>query len=630
MKFHAECPGVFTKDFSETKFAVFVVATVDPRAYYNDEPLLLRSLKPGYDEGIGQNPTIYINGHEIQSIPELPSDVVANIEETIEKSKELSNTIEKIASGDLSDIPSMDCPPNDDNYQTEPNDITFNIEGPGGEVIQTITKDLNSRETSNCSEINVDDLIATFLNDVPDMPRVVEKNDMNVVCTLPDSVIKEKLRVSEEAIVNLVGDFNLNSYESIINSTQEVSNDLWSKMGFNTNEIPSDWQEWFADQIQGENTIQENPVDQWYGIPLIELHSGVEGDGTDAVILQINTKYNWKLELLNFGMLFDDPNFKLEINEEAPIPGVKFIAGFITDGIQHTIVLRNLAPGHETLSKTITKPKTFSINSFGTDTRQIKNLCGVIHDIYLWNWAIPEDVEVIKDQVIQPPFPFGALAFYDFHITRVIQNMVHEIRGLLKPVRIGGVKEKEWTLFDDSISETWRFMINGYLDNFFCRKKFLRSSFSIVWYHQVENFGVGIQYIISDDINHNYLYYDYDNLEFVLKFNNKIFRWFFIMPSKRWMQYNLRYDQANGIIYIGAIDFESGLFFGKSFDIGANLEFELMSMLAKYNPEKKAYEQKFNCAFGMLMLFDKFMEDSFLNKYFLEEKPVIEELKPFD
>lgn len=629
MKFHAECPGVFTKDFSETKFAVFVVATVDPRAYYNDEPLLLRSLKPGYDEGIEQKPTIYVNGHEIQAIPELPSDILTSIDETIASSEALAEAIEKITSGDFSDIPSLECPPNDENYQTEPKNITFNIEGPGGEIVKTVTKDLNSRETSNCSEVNVDDLIATFLNDVPDMPRVNQENDMNVVCTLPDSVIKEKLRVSEEAIVNLIGDFNLNSYGDIINSTTAMSEELWAKMGLNPGEIPSDWQEWFAGQLQGEVTIPADPVDQWYGIPLIELHSGQEGDGTDAVILQINTKYGWKLELLNFGMLFDEPNFKLEIEREPPIPGVKFIAGFITDGIRHTLVLHNLVPGHEVQSKTITKPKRFTINSFGTDTRQIKNLCGTIHDIYLWNWAIPEDAEKIADEVKQPPFPFGALAFYDFHVTRVIQNMVHEKRGFLKPVRIGGIKEREWTLFDDNISKLWRFMIDGYLDDFFCRKKFLRKSFSIVWHHQVENFSSNIQCLISDDINHNYLYYDYNNLEFILKFNNKTHRWFFIMPIKRWMQYSFRYDQVNGFLYLGAIDFESGFYFGKQFDIGSDLEFELMSMLAKYDIDKRAYTQKFNCAFGMLMLFDNFMENSFLNKYFLEERPVIEELKPF-
>ncbi len=627
MNFHAECPGVFTRNFSANRFAVFVVAAIDTRAYYNDEPLLLRSIQPGFAENLTRAPRIYIDDYEIPVVMSEPENLQEAITNAVAGATAMAETLASMNAEDFQSPGDLSCPPNDENYGTDENNVTFNIVGPGSELVQEITTDLNSRETSSCSEYQADDLIGSFLNDIPEMPRNVSDVDMSVVCSMPEGYLKEKLLVVTKGTSETIEEYQ--SYLDTINTNMDtLSGDLWAKIGQDPGTIPVDFQDWLANTIEDTQLTTTTPMDQYYGIPLIELDAGREGDGSDSIILQVDSKNGWKLNLVNFGSLFNDDT-KLEIDTEPIYAGTKFIAGFITDGVRHTLVQQILAPGHEIHSKTIVKPHNFTINSFGCDTRQIKNLCGVIHDIYVWDWAVPEDVTKLADNNLQPPYPFGALAFYDFNHARVIYNLVHERRGFLSPVRIGGTKGHDWNLFSDDISKTWKFMQNGYLEDFFCRRKFLKSSFSIVWHHQIEKNGSGRQYLISDDINNNYLYYDFMNMEFILKFNGVTERWAFYMPPKKWLQYSLRYNQVTGEIFIGCIDFESGNYYGSSFNIGTDLIFELMSMLARYEIRTKTYRDKFNCSFGMLMLFDDFRSEAFLNKYFLEEKIVIEELVPY-
>ena len=634
MNFHSECPGVYTQDFKKNRFAVFMIAKIEPEAYYSDIPIELNSLKPGFSESIDQQPRIYLDGNPITDYYVDEVELSAGIEVAISAAVTLADELRNINDRNITAL-DLSCPPGDLEGNPPAELFDIEIQNAEGELIDLVQTDLNSRETSNCSEYGNPEMIATFMNQIPtDLPHSNDPIDKKVICSLPEGYLKTKLLAASDGTIETIEDFQSN-IDSLDSSISNYVNQTYAKMGINPQDLPTTAEDWIADGINNTRPKLLEDIEQWYGIPLIELDAGQTGDGSDAIIIQINTKKNWVIDVLNLGAQFNDPEMRLEMSTSIP-PGVEFIVGFITDGVNHTLVSQLLIPGSPIESKTIRKPHKLSINSFGCDTKQLKNLCGYIYDIYVWDWAIPEDIKTIVDNKTIPPFPFGALAFYDFYNTRVIYNSVHEQRGFLKPCRIGGVHEFEWTTFDDSISEDWKFMQNGHLEDFFCRNSFLHKDFSIIWHHQIEEWGLGRQYLISDDINHNYLYYDYFNFEFVLKFNNTTHRFFHLMRPKTWAQYSLRhkYFDNNGVqeslLEISIVNFNTGIIRKAEFNIGVDFEFELMSMLARYDAKSKNYMDKFKGSFGMLMLFDKYIIDDFLIKFKDEQAPVIKTLQPYN
>ena len=626
MIYRSKCPGAFVQDFGKTKFAVFVIASIDTMSYFKDEPILMRSLKPGFNENIDPNPKIYYKDKEIKL--NFPEDVSTDIDNIISASDEMSNTLQNLTSDEFHD--KIECPDPNIDGDTTHEKIEIPITNDAGEIVQMVTADLEQRETSTCTDAKTDEMIATIMNQIPDLESFKTGNDSKSIkqsiCSLPEGQLKNTILAATNGQINTVDDYKI-YLDKLNQSLKFYRDDQWINNGFDGEFNEESVAELLAKNITSVNEITKEETPQYYGIPLIELDAGYAEDGSEAIILQIDTKNDWKLNILNFNNLFDNVESSLELDVRVP-PGTKFLTGFITDGIRHTLVYKTLAPGYKLISKTVIKPHKFTINTVGTDSRQLKNFCGYIYDIYVNDWATPSDAESISELNSLPDYPFGALAFYDFHRTRVIWNLVHERREMQKPLQIGGIPKKEWTLFSDEVSKDWKFLQNGYLENFFCRKKFLNNSFSIIWYSWIPRRGKQNEYIISDDINDNYLYYNYYSSEFVIKFNARTFKWFFYIPEKKWFQYSFRYNKETGNLTIGAFDFASEKFFGETFNIGMDLEFELMSMLAKYNKVLKRYDSKFKCSFGALMLFDKYQADAFLKKYLIEEKIIIEKLDP--
>ena len=627
MVYRSKCPGAFVQDFSKNKFAVFIIASIDSMSYFKDTPILMRSLKPGFSENVDPNPKIYYENKELNL--NFPEDISSDINKLINASEEMAETLKNLTADEYRD--KIECPDPNIDGETTSEEIEIPITNDAGEIIQTVTTDLAQRETSNCSDIDTDEMIATIMNQIPDIEPFETGDDSDsvekLICSLPESQLKNSILAATNGQANTIEEYQ-DYLNKLTDTLKFYRDDTWINSGLEGEEYNDKTiAELLAKNIATVDDITKTETPQYYGIPLIELDAGKADDGSEAIILQIDTENDWKLNIVNFNNLFDNVESQLELDVKVP-PGTKFLAGFITDGVRHTLVYKTLAPGYDLISKTVIKPHNFTINTIGTDSRQLKNFCGYIYDIYVNDWATESDAESIAELNTLPPYPFGALAFYDFHVTRVIWNTVHERREMNKPLQIGGIPEKEWTLFSDSISKEWKFMQNGYLENFFCRKKFLNNSFSIVWYSWIPKRGTLNEYIISDDINDNYLYYNYYTSEFVIKFNSRTYKWFFYIPEKKWFQYSFRYDKTIGDLTIGVFDFESEIFFGETFNIGTDLEFELMSMLAKYNKALKKYDSKFECSFGALMLFDTFQDEAFLKKYLIEEKVIIEKLDP--
>lgn len=629
MNYHSACPGIFTQGFNSKRFAVFVLAEINVYAYFNDSPLLMRSLSPTFGEYQNIQPEIVVDGAVVNNAF-VPNDALDNaITSIIADSNTLVDKLINLNS-ENADINQIDCPTNSVEFQTVPNEVSISVTDDQGQLIDTVTTDLNDRETSTCSTYGDTQTIASFMNNIPKDIGDLSPSEPSLVCSMPDGNLKLKLLGALNGTTGSVNEF-LASVDAYSNSLQNYAQDTLNQLPTSGQILPGDPSEWLSNTIDSTPEELTKTYDQYYGIPLIELDVGAVGDGSDSMILQVNTHpdIGWKLELSNIGMLFNDPDHKMIIDKTVP-PGVKFLAGFVTDGITHTIALQIQLPNEPMLTKTIRKPHNYSINCIGTDSNQLKHLCGFIHDIWVWDWqkSIPTDAPP-PINIGMPPFPYGALAFYDFYYARVIHNLVHDQKGLLKPIRIGGVKDLEWTTFSDDISTEWKFMQNGYLEDFFCRRRFLKTSWSIIWHHQVNQWGSKREYLISDDVNHNYLYYDYTTFEFVIKFNGTLFRKFRVIPPKRWAQYSLRYDAGTGDITLGIIDFEIGHLENYTVNIGTNLQFELMSMLARYDSTTKSYQDRFNCSFGMLMLFDNYQDDLFVEKFYNEQNYIIRQLEPY-
>lgn len=642
--FNSRCPGAFVEGFNSGRFAVFILAEINIFSYFNDAPILMQSISPDLagllsTKPLDVVPTIDINGVPVTN-PQEAVDLNAGIQKILADAEKMATKMIDLTTNDLTSSGySFDCASLTQDPNLTANNYVFDVlmNTPQGELIDTITTDLNSRETSACSTYNTSETIASFMNSIEDMGNINDNLDtgldMSAICSLPESELKLKLLYATNGAKGTISDFK-DDIQTTTDDINSMTNNILGKIGVdltNGTDIPMSPNEWFLNNIPNDNALNLSSEDQYYGIPLIELDAGSNESGSNANILQINTHSDvgWKLEVTNIGTFLGSKNEKLIIDKQIP-PGVKFIAGFITDGIAHTLYLHIQLPGEEPIQKTIRRPHEFTINSFGADTRQLKNLCGYIHDIWVMDWKSSLGSGKIPGGLSTPPqYPYGALAFYDFYHTRVDRNLVHEQREMLNPVRIGGLFNLEWNTFSDTISEYWKFMQNGYLEDFFCRRKFLNRSFSIIWHSQLESWGRGIQYIISDDINHNYLYYDYNSFEFVLKFNKVTKKYFRVIPPKSWNQFSLRYNMDTGNLILGILDFGTLKLETTEVIIGEDLKFELMSMLAMYNVKEKEYTNKYNCSFGMLILYDKFIEDVILQKLYDEENFVIRGLLPY-
>ncbi len=267
--------------------------------------------------------------------------------------------------------------------------------------------------------------------------------------------------------------------------------------------------------------------------------------------------------------------------------------------------------------------------SYGVDTQFIKSLSGHIWDALFWKQASNFNHNVPAPE---PEYPEDGW-IYDFRKTGVNStsvggtidgNTIRSIYDYGPTARVGsgstGVDGRflQLTPSNHNIAtgfpgiHPWYFIYESYLDNFFCRTHLQQDSFTILWYQWLFHYPTGKHNFISDSIFSNYLTYDYDRFQMVFEFNGRKYTESITLPEQMWAQMSLRYNKNTGDLSFALCDNICKVQEKIVFNIGIDLEFELISLFGRYNKEEHEYQNIHRGLMGMVMIHEEYKSDKHL------------------
>ena len=598
-----EKKGLMVYEGFDANFGTFAAAIdvwIDPVQYWRDRPILLKRIKPALNSIIQNNTAEpdFENEEINYYLQELEKAGLA----TEEYKKELNTILQ-----DLEKYSEINENENLDIEYPEPDEerMTINIKDDEGNVIQTIETDLNTREPNITPE---GEKPVTILDELPpdyNDDQNPENPDEISITSLPDSYIKEKLWIGYE--------YNRQFMEDAFQAAQNYQEEI----------------DTIADNIKDPNTknpedIQEiidgyflEDIEIWYGIPLINF-SPRDVPLKDAVILQIDTKHDWTLHLTNV-ISSDFQSSELRIDDVQIPPDKRFVAGVYVYSNSVTIYLK--IEGDPTVYRetvVLSEPLELKLTSYGSDSYGIKRICGKIYDYFFWQ-SPTEYIPGPGDPLPKGPGDDGSVVLDGGNI-RIRGKYIYPRKNWREPAYNGG----DWI----ELNNNFKFIYNGYLDNFFCKDNIKYTDFTIFWYQYQLGYPTGIKTLVADSINNNYIRYDYDNFELLIDFNNVHYKEHITLPEFLWFQVALRYKLETNELIFSFIDFWGDLYEEVSLNIGPDLNFELISLWGRYNKETKYYTEVGRGIFGLVIITDKFYSTEELFDYYQNHKQFLKQFDP--
>jgi len=601
-----------------TDFALSVIVEVDPVQYWRDNPIFLKYIEPYITDMIEYKNLIpdIINNTDVDFYLEQLKKITDEYSTYENIGNQILDDIQKISFINDGEALNVNIPP-PDNLPDE-----IKIYDDQGNIIKTIPFDIGKREykqtDTGLRPISVFDAIPDDFSD-DDLPASA---DETTIKSLPDSYVKDKLWIASHEITKKVDELNESS-DDLIQAIEILPDSI---------ETPD------ADQPSNINEALTSKIESWYGIPLVNLSP----NGTpleDSFILQIDTKKDWTLNITNISSTGLE-NTELRIDKTIP-PGVRFAVGISFSSPNLKIYLK--IEGDENLySKSINLSFEESLRfvSIGTDPQDLKTLCGTIHDFKYWDGNYSPIVEpgpILPDYLQaedgwiysgQPgwaePKPLSNNNLDDSYLDSNFHDF--EIGGKYYP--IGNWTKPAWNGGGWWIEDGWSFLYNGYLDRLFCRYNLRDIDFSIVWYQNQIGYPNGIKTFVSDHLHSNYIRYDYDNFQLIIDFNGVHYTEYITLPEFLWTQFTLRYKKETGELGFQFRDFANNKIEEIFLYIGSDLEFELMSLFAKFDKELNQYVEKQEGIFGLVMIYPFYQESKKLDNIFYEHKRFLNRFNP--
>jgi len=583
------------------EFTAFIDVTIDEVQYWRDRPLYLKTIKPLINTIVDsvENPQDYLLEEDLSKYVNHAFDIKEQQElynqEVLDILKEMEN-YSYISDNEDLDIDYPD--PGEDN-------LGIQIKDDDGNVLTTITTDLNQREKNSQEGVEIPvTLLYGIPPDASDDDRPTQP-DQTTIISLPDSYIRDKLYV--------VGDMSEDFIQQVENSSHNYNTwlkDSTEAIVDNDNIPPGDIMD----------TVLQDDIEMWYGIPLIAF-SSKDTEIEDSYILHIDTKHGWTIHLLNFVSGFTSE--ELRIDKQLP-PGKRFIAGIYKKRNELTLMLK-IDGDPELYEKTLpfNGELDLKLHSYGADQKNIKRMCGLIWDYYYFNGQLPYTPRTRGEYPYIPNEP--GTHGYGGETERVIGEYVYQRRNWRNPARNGG---------DFLDLGRHKFVYNGYLENFFCREELVGLDFSIMWYQYQIGYPNTMVTLLSDDIHNNYIRYDYSKFEIVIDFNDKHYREHITLPEFMWFQVVCRLRVDTGELIFSFIDFFDDEYTEVSVNVGPDAKFELVSLWGRWNKANGGYDEVGKGVFGLVIVQEKFISnydiyDMYLNhKTFLQEYDIKNMLLP--
>jgi len=580
-------------------YGAMIVAEINPTQYYRDRPLFLGYKEPLLSDAISwsnKEYTKFIEDNDILNYLDLYDNILEGTDGYLVQVEAIKNQINSYSTITENDPDNVDYP----SIPVDNQDIA--IKDADGNVIRTITTDINQRS----QKLTPDGLeYITILDNIPkdylDTDSPTNINESSIV-SLEDSFIKEKLWVSHKIIPELS--------TKLAESSDQIENAV---VDFNDAITPIDPNPDPSDYIEQLS----KPVEMWYGIPLINL-SPSNTLTKDSFIVQINTHNNWTIDITNIlGTGLE--GFTTTIDKTIP-PATKFMVSVFIHINRITLILK-IANDPATYTNTIILEKSLNttLTSFGSDNEGVKSLCG-----YIWDMRVLRNTNAYNDSPDTPiPYipPDGFI--YDGNNDRINGDAIYPIGNGRPPAYNGG----NWMDLD----EQWKLIQDGYIDRFFCRSNLKNRDFSIIFYMYHAGYPNTIKTLLADNINNNYIKYDYKNFILITNFNGFYKETPVVIPNFLWTQVSIRFLIDTNELVVMFRDFYWDRIEKMTFDIGINLNFELMSLLGRFDEDLGRYVEIQQGVSGMLQIHDTFQTDNdldisyqnhkrFLNQYDIRSK----------
>jgi hypothetical protein len=579
----------------DSAFSVVIIAEIDPIQYWRDNPLFIKYIEPYLKDIIEYQVKIPVGleGTGAEFYLEQIKKIKEEYDSYEEQGTQIIEDIKKISYINDGEALNLNIPP-PENLPTE-----IHIYDDQGNVVKTIPVDLGHREYKatdiGFKPISVFDAIPDNFSD-DQLPA--ELDDIEIK-TLQDSYIKDKLWIASNTIREKAEE---------LNTVSEPFQDALMVIPDST-ELPPE------DQLQDINDKLTQRVEQWYGIPLVNL-SPNETPLEDAFILQVDTRNDWTLNLMNMGAYGVNSN-DIRIDKTIP-PGKRFSVGVTYTYPAITLYLK-IDGDEEVYTSTVnlSEQKVLKLYSIGVDPIGLKTLCGAVYDIKYWSGGVtPPGIDT------RPSLPFypsngwiysGQPGWFD-------KDKYIPVGNWTKP----SWKTGDWWVTDDG----WGFLHDGYVDRFFCRHNLIDTDFTITWYQYHIGYPQGIKTFVSDHIHSNYIRYDYSNQQFIIDFNGVHYTEYITLPEFIWAQMTLRYNAEEQTIEFRFRDFFHDRIEIIKLDIGPDLEFELMSMFTRFDKEDNQYVETLEGIYGFIIIHPLYRSDLELDYTYREHKLFMSKYNP--
>jgi len=581
---------IYDSKIDLTTFTAYVDVTINAIQYWRDRPLYLKTIIPAINQVVdySKNSTEYIEDEDIIEYTDFIKEIDEDIKKYQEDALKLINNmkdysvIKEDEGNDNVDFPSLDQ-----------NITTLDAFDADGALISSVQTDTNARENNNNIPVSLITTANTKTDD--DYPQ---EGDGPSILSLPDSHVKKKLWLNSESTQETI--------DKIESDGKQFSIDLIQKTGELTPGYDLDRAENITNKLVSRN------LEQWYGIPLICL-SDINTKIEDSYILQIDTKHDWTLNLLNMtsdGILSDE----LRITEVQVPPDKRFIAGVNVTQNRISIYLQiEDDPNLYKKDITINNKPELKVTFYGSDQHGLKSLCGNIWDYYLWN----KPFEYIKSPRSILPYMPPEAHNYDNNPSRVRGKYLYPRSNWSKPALVEG---------NMITIENWIFVETGYVTNFFCRDQLLDSDFTIYWYQYQHRYPTGLNTMISDNIHNNYIRYDYTNFKLIVDWNGIHYEEYLTLPENSWFQTAVRYKHNEGILIISFFDIVDDYYLEINIETGST-KFELISLWGRLNITDGIYKEIYGGVFGLLSINPKYTDNKTLTSIFNNNKLFLKDIE---
>ncbi len=597
----------------EDGFLIAIVVEVNPLQYWRDRPLLINTLDTLL------TPAVNLNDKTLSDYVNDPK--ITNYIQTLKEIHGDWDNFEEVVAAILEEIEETSV------IETQ-DPTTFVQESPKTFLDQIEIKNKNEEILESISFTEV--------------KSMAEPHSNEAIIGLTPQEISELADEAVGEIIDLLEEVE-NENEEVVQEMEEFNNNV-------INDIPNS--NYGSPDLDTSKNLSD-PIKQWYGIPLIQLNK-ITDSLTDLIMLQLDTKNNWTINLTNIKQTSSEVSSRIDVTVP---PGTKFLAGVsVSKHTQEISMFLKIDADEILYQNTITpgEPIKTEVTQIGSDSLDVKSLCGTLWDIIFWDKENPINLNLPNPF---PKYPKNDYVF-DFNDERVVGEYTYPSDNYKPPAYNGGnwfhlpyigeyieggyygkikdftmpdepldvVNDKKINLVDGTVPK--KFIENGYFTKIFCRSVLLKADFTIMWWSYLGRYPTSTKTLISDDLHNNYIQYDYDNFELILSFNGKQLREKVSFPEDSWVQFTLRVNQETGEVYFIFIDTIHDHWEEFYLESGIDLEFELMTMFGRYDNLQKKYVEIFEAISGHIILSNNFKTVSEIQSIYLDTKPILKDYNP--